>query len=542
MPCLEEKDLTHLIDQHVAAQKAICTEMRQRLSEMQSQFKKTGDPKFSAAVADLEFHLNGNEESPSGGGKFVKIPNQKTAEERIAVMEAQYRQSPQFEFHDTTKNTGKPRTASVFGMPSAEQMRKLGHDDIADDIDTRALSLAQASATSRNPVHYLDDSGLTVKTPLGNGIEHHHIFNNVHLSEKGRVEFKSYDIYYNHRTKQMEFSAIPSHWNAEEHGRNTQFIGLLDGMHSGADPATHLHFYKFTNTEKQPILDKIRADHPAKAASAAARIPKLQDELRSLRSRQVNPVKYEDSLKSQLATATKERDTKKSEIQSLSRITDKNYPDPKDKAAATTKRKGLEDELKLLEKPVKAISGKLTEHQTIQTLKRDIADNYVKIADLDSKIKAIGNLGSYAVGTVRDAKKTERQQHLNGQLLIKETIKNQNVLLKNKGDLSVLVNDIQRKIIANSRVSRMSTDDAIKMFENTNGFFNFDKGREESDLHTQYRPIMNEEITRHQARAAIAHLETEYGSNALAVAQTKVRNQYKRNLLLRLQALQIKLL
>lgn len=53
---------------------------------------------------------------------------------------------------------------------------------------------------------------------------------------------------------------------------------------------------------------------------------------------------------------------------------------------------------------------------------------------------------------------------------------------------------------------------------------------------------MNEEITRYQAREALAHLQKEYGNNALDVANTKIRQQYKRNLMLRLQALSNKFL
>ena len=30
-----------------------------------------------------------------------------------------------------------------------------------------------------------------------------------------------------------------SYWNAEAHGKNTQFIALMDGMHAGDDPVTH---------------------------------------------------------------------------------------------------------------------------------------------------------------------------------------------------------------------------------------------------------------------------------------------------------------
>ena len=544
MPCLEAKDLTNLINQHVDAQKAIVTQLRQRLTELEQDEKTAtanGDSTRSAilkaARVDLEFHLNGKKEDPLGSGKFVEIPGQKTAEERVAIMEAQYRQSPQFEFHDTTKNSAKPRTASVFGLPTAKQMRDLGHNDIADEIDTRALSLSQLSQASKNPEHYIENEGLDVKTALSNGIEHHHIFNNVYLSAQGRVQFKSFKVFLNKKTGKPELSVIPSYWNADEHGRNTQFIGLLDGMHSGADPATHLHYYKFTDAEKKEIINKIQTDHPNNVAAANAKIPKLQKELKQLQKRRINPVDYESSLNTKIKTAETARDNKQRELDSLPKIIDKYYPTDDSKEIARTEKAKIRNELTSLKKNAEKLITELSEHKTIQSLKSDIAKNQREQTDIESKVAVIGKLTTYPKGVMRDAKRAERTQHENEILRLKTEINQQNQLLKSKGDLDGLVIDVKQKIKENSAIAKMSVNDTVKLFEETNGFFRFDKGHEEKELHTQYRPLMNEEITQYQAREALTHLKKEYGNNALDAINAKIRQQYKRNLLLRLQAL-----
>lgn len=548
MPCLESKDLTNLIDQHVDAQKAIVTQLRQRLSDIERDEKDattSGDLARSAilkaARVDLEFHLNGKKEEPLGSGKFVGISGQKTAEERVAIMEAQYRQSPQFEFHDTTKDSAKPRTASVFGLPTAKQMRELGHNDIADEIDTRALSLSQLSQASKNPEHYIENEGLDVKVALSNGIEHHHIFNNVHLSSQGRVQFKSFKVFLNKKTGKPELSVIPSYWNAEEHGRNTQFIGLLDGMHSGADPATHLHYYKFTDTEKQEIVNKIQADHPTNTAAANARIPKLQKELKQLQKRRINPADYESNLSAQIKTAEIVRDNKQQELDALPKIIDKYYPTDDSKEIARTEKAKLRNELNLFRKNTEKLISELSNHRTIQSLKGDIAKNQTEQADFENKARAIGKLTTYPKGLIRDTKRAERTQYEDEALRLKTEIAQQNQLLKSKGDLDSLIAETKQKIKENAVIGKMTINDTIKLFEETNGFFRFDKGHEEKDLHAQYRPTMNEEITRCQAREALAYLKKEYGGNALDAINAKIRQQYKRNLLLRLQALSNKL-
>lgn len=549
MPCLESKDLTNLINQHVDAQKAIVTQLRQRLSDIERDEKSAatnGDSAKSAilkaARVDLEFHLNGKKEEPIGSGKFIEIPGQKTAEERVAIMEAQYRQSPQFEFHDTTKSSAKPRTASVFGLPTAKQMRDLGHNDIADEIDTRALSLSQLSQSSKNPEHYIENEGLDVKVALSNGVEHHHIFNNVHLSAQGRVQFKSFKVFLNKKTGKPELSIIPSYWNGDEHGRNTQFIGLLDGMHSGADPATHLHYYRFTDAEKQEIINKIQTDHPTNVAAASTRIPKLQKELKQLQKRRINPADYEANLNTQIKAAETARDTKQQDFDALPKIIDKYYPTDESKEIARAEKAKLRNELNSFRKNTEKLISELNDHKTIQSLKSNISKNQTEQAEFEAKATAIGKLTNYPKGTIRDAKRTERAQYDNETLRLKTEIAQQNQLLKSKGDLDSLIADTKQKIKENAAIGKMTINDTIKLFEETNGFFRFDKGHEEKDLHTQYRPLMNEEITRYQAREALAHLKKEYGNNALDAINAKIRQQYKRNLLLRLQALSNKFL
>ncbi len=203
MPCLEAKDLSQLAEQHITSQKATITNLRARKTELEAEEKRLNaqpdadtNPRLKQvreAVNHLRLELDGEIESPAGSRNFVKDPVKKTAEERVEVMAALYRERTLFEFHDTTKVEGKERKASVFGLPTVEEMQRLQHKDVADAIMVRATSLLLQRQDGRNPVDFLDTTGLDVKVPLANVVEHHHIYNNVHLNENGRVEFKLFD-------------------------------------------------------------------------------------------------------------------------------------------------------------------------------------------------------------------------------------------------------------------------------------------------------------------------------------------------------------
>jgi hypothetical protein len=272
-------------------------------------------------------------------------------------------------------------------------------------------------------------------------------------------------------------------------------------------------------------------------AAAKARIPKLQQELKQLQKRRINPADYEVNLNTQIKAAETARDAKQKEMDMLPKIIDKYYPTDSSKEVARTEKAKLRNELQLLRKNTDKLIGELSEHRTIQSLKSDIIKNQTEQTDFEAKSAAIGKLTTYPKGVLRDAKRIERAQYDNEALRLKTEVAQQNQLLRSKGDLDSLVAEVKQKIKENVTIGKMSVNDTVKLFEETNGFFRFDKGHEEKDLHTQYRPLMNEEITRYQAREALAYLKKEYGNNALDAINAKIRQQYKRNLLLRLQAL-----
>jgi hypothetical protein len=74
-------------------------------------------------------------------------------------------------------------------------------------------------------VDFLDTEGLEVKVALANTVEHHHIYNNVHLDENGRVEFKSFKIRQDRTTGELTLDIVPSYWNSEKHGETLKFSG-----------------------------------------------------------------------------------------------------------------------------------------------------------------------------------------------------------------------------------------------------------------------------------------------------------------------------
>ena len=299
MPCLERKDLSKLADQHIDAQKAVIGNLRQRMTELEAETdrlkKNPESPRYKEsykALTHLKQELDGEVPESPGSLNFKRDPSKQTAEDRAAVMAKLYQDREQYEFRDTTKKTGEPRTSSLFGYPTIQEMVDRGHTDIAEEMMVRSSSLLQDRSGGRNPVDFLNTDGLEVKQALGNLIEHHHIFNNVHVDEKGRIEFKSAKIFAD-SNGELKVAVIPSYWNAEQHGRNTQFIGLMDGMHAGEDPVTHLHYYRFTGKESEPIKAKLRQDTPKLAADATKRRDKRQDELDVLQSRKQNPKAFE---------------------------------------------------------------------------------------------------------------------------------------------------------------------------------------------------------------------------------------------------------
>ena len=476
MPCLEVKDLSQLAEKHITIQKAIVANLRTRKAELEDEEKRLaglGDDanprlrQVRESVNHLRLELDGEIETTPGSRKFVKDKNKKTAEERVEVMAALYRDRTAFEFHDTTKVEGKSRTASVFGLPTVEEMQRLQNKGAANAIMTRATSLLMSRQDSRNPVDFLDTTGLEVKVALANVVEHHHIYNNVHLDESGRVQFKSFKIRQDRATGELAMDIIPSYWNAEERGRNTQFIGLLDGMHSGDDPVTHMHYYRFTENEAAAIKDKIRADIKDITSEASSRTKRLSAQLSTLRRRESDPVSYEQSLVTGIASKEAEVLAAKQAAKGLM---------SKPKATLSIEQLKLRETHDIAQKELKQLNKDLNEHRTLTTIKNDIEYTAKTISDLQSSAKAIKITGT---PEERETKRIEREKIKDQCRALQLKNKDREKLLKEKGDISQQIKDVERKLSESKQMASLSEEKAIALFEEKNGFFSFDKGTAE---------------------------------------------------------------
>lgn len=539
MPCLETNDLSDLAEEHVTAQKATIKNLRTRRSELEAEEKALSalpdaesNPRLKQireAVNHLRLELDGEIESPPGSRFFTKAPNKRTAEERVEVMAALYRERSQFVFRDTTKGD-KERIASVFGLPTVQEMQRLQNKEAADALMVRASSLLLGRGDTRNPVDFLDTEGLEVKVALANAVEHHHIYNNVHLDENGRVEFKSFKVRQDKTTGELTLDIVPSYWNSEQHGRNTQLIGLLDGMHSGDDPVTHLHYYRFTDQEAIAIKDKIRRETADISKEAKGRANRLESQLATLRARATNPKKYERDLEAKIKSAESELTKAKTAAKGLL---------SKSKASLNPEQLALREAHDVKAKALRSLNKDLEEHRTLANLRRDIEKTGTQIAELEEKAKAI-KLADYPKGAERDAKRLEREQLYSDFKRLHLENKDREKLLKEKGDISQQIKDVERKLREAQAIANLTKDDAIRLFEQKNGWFSFDKGSAEKADHEVYRPIMNSEITKYYVRETIDYLEKEYGDNALEALQNISRSQYQNNILDRLSALQDK--
>jgi hypothetical protein len=530
----ESADLNELAEGHITAQKAVIQGLRTRLSELEAERAdllsepQPDDDRLKIvqdSIKHLRLELNGEVQLPDGS--FEKNPSKKSAEERAEVMFELYRTREQFVFNDTTKTEGKERTASLFGLPTINKMLEEGQVDIANDMIVRSTSLVLTRNDNRNPVDYVDTTGLEVKRALANILEHHQVYNNVYVNEQGRVQFKSFKLYQDKNSGELTLNIVPSYWNAEEHGRNTQFIGLMDAMHAGEDPIAHLHYYKFNEQEVGLIEEKIRADIPGIVQDAQKRAEKLQDKVDELWSIRDEPVRYEEDLKTRLEESKQRLEELKPSVKGFA-SKPKNQLN-EEQLAAREVFDGQKKEINQLEK-------KLTEFQEVQNVRRDIEEGEKAIGDLQSRIDEI-KLSKIPKGEQREAARLERNNLDDEIKLLKNDLIKQKKLLKDKGDIDQQISDVESKLGEAKQLADLDDAKVLELFNKTNGFFSFDKGSVEKDDHTVYRPWMNEEIHRYYVREALKYLQKEHGEDALAVLQEISKSQFQKNLYQRLSAL-----
>ena len=584
MPCLHEKDLSDLANQHIAAQKANIQNQRVRLDQIKKEFtqlKASANPdatklaEVSNAIADLEYHLNGRikrdllEQESANLAKsglnpdrlnriknalkdpadIIKDPDLDIAEDRVKVMEGLYKQRTQFVFEDTAHDKDKdgnpiPRYASVFGAPTVKKMKEVGQKDIAEDLMLRSISMVMGGETSKNPNDYLDTKGIEVKNSLSDGIEHHHIYNNVYVDEKGKVAPNSVRFFHNPKTGDVEMQVIPEYWNSEKHGRNTQFIELMDGAHSGDDTATHLHYYKFEGNDEDFIKQKIKDKIPEINRINAARIPKLDDEIKELTERKTDPKAYEDKLNRQIQG----HDARIAELDAI----EAKHTTP-NKNGVMVKKKGLTDveeqELKharserdVIKKVKDKTAKALDEHRTFVNMEADIKNWQAKASRLQSLANKIDERRNYPnpqhpLYKNKAEAKAAKDRMAYDVLALKNKINNSKTLLRKKGSIDQQIRDKTNNRLEAEKLAVLTEKAALNLYDRTNGYFSFDKGHQESEDYEKSRPKMNTEIHKHNAREATEILEAEHGENAIKYLHELARKSYKRNLLYNLETI-----
>ncbi|MCC5644769.1 hypothetical protein LC607_17855 [Nostoc sp. CHAB 5824] len=571
MPCLEEKDLSAFAQHHIQAQKANITNQRQRLTEIEAELNAlksnpTSDllrlREIESAQRDLEYHLNGRvprskledeaaELQKSGlkpdrlasieqtlrnsNSNLLKDPDLDVAEQRVKAMEALYTQRQQLVFRDTAFDGGE-RTASIFGAPTVKNMKEIGEDAIANELMLRSISHVINGESSKNPSDYLDVTKTEVKKSLSDGIEHHHIYNNVYVDTNGRVTPASVRYFRNPQTGDIEMEVIPEHWNSTKHGRNTQFIELMDGAHSGDDTATHLHYYKFNDNESVAIKEKIKSKVAEINTTNTAKAAKLETELVELRERKQDPKAYESKLQGEIAITQSQIATHDA-VEAKYTTPNKNGVPVKNKGLTPEQDKELQtarDERKAVQKSLDKTQKALDEHQAFTTLESDLQQWKSDKVTLESQKNAIKlnakfpDANGYPDKATAKAARDKLEQDARD---LSTKVQTSQKLLREKGSVDQQISDKTAKREEAERLSKLSEAEALAIYDKSNGYLSFDKGHQESQDYSKSRPRMNAEIHKYNARGAIAVLESSHGASAMKELQRIAEDSYKRNLL-----------
>jgi hypothetical protein len=577
MACIEETDLTPQAQKHIAAQKANIKNQRTRLSELQTELQQLkANPntpplkiaETEKAIGSLEYHLNGNisrtraeqevEKLKQSGlkperlkqlqkalnttkGDLIKDPDLDTAEERAKVMEALYTQRQHLVFTDTNAKDQDGNTitreATVFGAATVKGMRDIGETEIAEDLMVRAISYVNSKDDKSNPNDYLVTKGMEVKSSLSDGIEHHHIYNNVYVDENGRVVPGGVNFYYSKKTGELNLSVSAEPYNAPQHGGKVQFIELIDGGHSGNDPSTHLHFYKFNDSEADTVRQRIKDDLPNITANAAKRVTALDKEIAELNQRKIDPVGYENKLKQDISDQDAIIKRNEALINQYPKTPSGN---PSTKGLTPQQKQDIKDaqkQIKDTEYLKKQTQSQLDEHQLFMNATNKLGQMQVDVVDIQAKRKAI-HLGKPATwgGMTKDEARAAKLGLEIQEGNLKQEIKKARKDLKSKGSIDEQIKSKTEQRESAEKVSQLTEAEALAAFDNSNGFLSFNKGKKESEEYTKSRPKMNSEINKMNARQAIEILEAEH-PDPIAALQEMASRQYKRNLLMSLEGM-----
>ncbi len=566
MACLSEADLKALAAHHIKTMQQNVINQKTRLDELKKSYPIESDPlkkdEIKNAIETLDFHLNGNLDRStleteadslkssginparlaklekvlsSSRDKIVKDPDVLPAENRIKVLEELYTKRPHFTFTDTahgTDSTGAnvARHANIFGSVTYDHLKSIGQDQAAADLALRSISMVNLSKQqTKNPKDYINVSGSLVKNVIADVIEHHHVFNNVYLDDNGRVAPNSVRFSYDSNTNKIVLDVIPEYWNSAKHGRTTQFIELLEGSHSGHDPVTHIHFYTFNASESDTIIDKIKSKLPEIVTANSNRIPRLEASLDRLKLQLKSPHVYEKQLLDKIDEHNNKITEHKSTVAKHT-TPDKNGKLIKKKSLSTAEESELDNsrsEIKTHTGHLDKLTRELTQHRKLASATRDIADLQKHISSLKAdsdKIKLNVKFPNEVHSTKQEAR--DARDALEAEIQTKKLdLKNLQDFLRSNGSIQQQISDTQRKLTEAQILSKVTEKDMIDLFHSTNGFFDFDKGHEESTDYSKSKPKMNTQIHKHNARQALA----DYKS--VADIENLAKKHYNSNLL-----------
>jgi hypothetical protein len=525
-------------DKHIEAQRGVLERLKLRLTSMERQALDL-DPesdrgrRTKEGIALLRRELNGEVWSDEAN-TWVRDAAKEPAYRRLDVMARLYKDRPPREF-TYTNSAGEERTSAVYGLPTIEEFEKAGAKEAIEEMVVRSLSLVETGDTTRNPYDYLQTSGLEVKDALDRGIEHHHIYNNVVVNPDGSVVPKSVNIRVNPTTGEPELHVVPAYHgynytddDVEESMDSVQFVCLMDAMHSGDDPLAHLHLYEFEGSDAEYLKEKMLWHGKETAASATARIPKLEAEIADLEARQENPQHYEQQLLSENSNALIE----KGEIISARR----SHPDKDSPEYAA-----LGDRMNQLTKQIKGNERKLAKHTEALTLRDTIATQESEVIQLRTERKQWSGKASYAKKKKKEGAELTDEQN---EAIAKDkelatrykqatiNLKSSRDKLAKSGDLGSVIAAKKKSLASSQRLAQLDDRELTEIWEKSNGFFSFNKGNTESKAHTKFRPAMNSEINKFAARSAL-----EYIQKSGADVQEIYARQYQQNLLHRLSGI-----
>lgn len=571
MSLCPDPDLNEKKEKHIRIQTEVVKRLRQRLNDLENIENKTD--RELTAYKKLRMYLNGESEDPDNPGQFIK--NKNTAEDRLKLIEAIYNR-PAYHFKHKYKDgeKDKDRYSDIFGLPSLKELYEK-NPKLAFDLIARTLSLIQSNDSTRNPYDYLDTENNDVKIGKYGSAEHHHIYNNVALTEEGKVQVKSVSFNFD-EDKGVSLRIIPAYHgtnyddNKTENMDAIQYIALQSELHSGNDPVTHLYYYEFDEKESENVLSIAKNKLKEEQLKMPKKIEALKNDIGKYEKRLNDPSEYEKELiknRNQMLADNPDLDQK---VLKDNRLRDIKSKFIKDYSSSMTDEENqllsigqksilTQEQLDIIKKyntnqninnqlddhyknyPIKnqlnQIEKDLEEHQADMNTGSEIKKLEKQIKGIEDKLIQVKEKAKVTERTIKDWIRSylrgkplpPEKQKIAKQFLQLDTLRASKNIdktnLENKSSVLQLLQKKQQQLKESETIMNLDDNKTEELFNQENGYYSFDKGHYEGQQHSKLTNAMNKEITYNLAREAIAFLEEK----GLSVDDI-LKQQYSTNL------------